>query len=86
MMIYPDVVEVRPLENYCLEIRFEDGKGGRLDCSELLDFGVFKELANEAYFHQVKIAGGTVAWPNGQDIAPETVYMKAVEGATWPLV
>lgn len=70
----PRVKAVKPRENYKLEITFTNGEVGIYDCSGLLDFGVFKELQNVAYFRQVKAVGGSVAWPHEQDICPDTLY------------
>ena len=71
----PRVSEVTVLERKRLRLRFENGEQGIYDCSGLLDFGVFQELRDEAYFRQVKVLDGTVVWPNEQDICPDTLYV-----------
>ncbi len=74
-MMNPRVKDVTPLADYQLKIAFTNDETGIYDCRPLLDFGVFKELADEAYFRQVRAEGGTVTWPHEQDICPDTVYL-----------
>ena len=72
-----DVVEVRPLEGYRVFLKFDDGLQGEVDLQPLLDpfDGVFEPLRDHTRFREVFIdSGGTIAWPNGADIAPETLY------------
>jgi hypothetical protein len=55
----------------------DDGVQGELDLEPLLDpfDGVFEPLRDQARFREVFVdSGGTIAWPNGADIAPETLY------------
>ncbi len=70
----PRVKSVKPLGGYRLEIVFTNGETGLYDCQPLLDLGVFSELRDEAYFRQVRVELGTVAWPHEQDICPDTLY------------
>lgn len=74
----PRVKKVTPIERYKLRIEFSNGEIGDYDCTPLLEFGVFKELKNVQYFKSVKVAGGTVAWPNEQDICPDTLYLDSI--------
>lgn len=72
-----DIVEVRPLENYQLHLRFEDGAAGVVDVAKLVEFhGVFAPLADKAYFDRVRVEPdlGTIAWPDGADLDPDVLY------------
>jgi len=73
----PRVRNVEPLGGYRLKIAFTNGEVGTYDCRPLLDFGVFQELRDEAYFRQVRAEGGTVVCPHEQDICPDTLYLDA---------
>lgn len=75
-----DVVEVNPLADYRLHLRFEDGATGDVDVAELVKFrGVFAPLADKAYFDLARVEPvlGTVVWPNGADIDPDVLYALA---------
>jgi hypothetical protein len=75
----PRVKAVKPGDNYRLRITFTNGEKGIYDCRPLLNFGVFKELQDDAYFRQVRAENGTVVWPHEQDICPDTVYLNSVK-------
>jgi hypothetical protein len=46
---------------------------------------VFEPLRDKAYIGWFFLAGGTVAWANGADVAPETIcaYQGVAEAAAW---
>ena len=71
----PRVKRVKPGVGYRLRITFSNGEKGTYDCRPLLDFGVFQELRDDAYFRQVRAENGTVVWPHEQDICPDTLYL-----------
>lgn len=75
----PRVCEALPTNNYQLNLVFTNGEYGVYDCSELLDFGVFRELKNKHYFKQAKVVDGTVVWPHEQDICPDTLYLDSLK-------
>lgn len=70
----PRVIAVVPRDDYTLELHFSNGENGLYDCAPLLDFGVFEKLRDVAYFKRARVEGGTVVWPNEQDICPDTLY------------
>lgn len=77
----PRVKSVTPTDDYKLELVFTNGEEGVYDCSHLLDFGVFTELGDIAYFKQATVEFGTVVWPHEQDICPDTLYEDSKKSA-----
>ncbi|HEX6799746.1 MAG TPA: DUF2442 domain-containing protein [Ktedonobacterales bacterium] len=76
----PEVVAVRVIPPFGLEVRFNDQRVRRINLAPALEDSlrgpIFAPLKNSAYFAQafLDVEGGTVAWPNGADIAPESLY------------
>ncbi len=77
----PRIRLVSTSSDYKLHLEFTNGERGIYDCSPLLDFGVFKELQDLNYFKKAQVLDGTVAWPHGQDICPDTLYLDSVGNA-----
>ena len=78
---WEDVVAVSHLDGYRLRLKFADGAEGTVDIAKLIQFdGVFAPLKDPAAFAQVQVdpESGTITWPNGADIAPESLYAAAV--------
>ncbi len=71
----PRVKKVIPTDDYKLILTFKNDEQGVYDCSDLLNFGVFREFKDINYFKQVFIEHGTVVWPHEQDICPDTLYL-----------
>jgi Protein of unknown function (DUF2442) len=68
-----NVKTVKPLAGHRLYVELADGRRGVFDLTPYLDHGVFRELKDPATFRRVGVQFGAVTWPNGQDIAPETL-------------
>jgi Protein of unknown function (DUF2442) len=76
----PRLAEAKPLGGYLVHVRFDDGTAADVDLSYLLRYaGVFKPLRDPVYFARLHsdTEAGTIVWPNGADIAPETLYAHA---------
>jgi hypothetical protein len=70
-------MQVIPDQNFILHLVFTNGEKKLFDCKPYLDLGVFKELKEKKYFERVKVLDGSIAWPNGQDLCPDTLYLKS---------
>lgn len=78
--MYYDVVKVKTLEGYTLEIEFADSKKGLVDFKKYLSYGgIFDRFIDINYFKQVFVDPElkVLCWPDGLDIAPEVLYSEA---------
>jgi hypothetical protein len=72
----PHVTFVRPLENYELELSFDNGESRRFDVKPYLDRGVFVRLRDPSAFRAVRIVSGSVEWASGPDLSYDTLYVE----------
>jgi hypothetical protein len=83
MTVDADLIEVTAvtvLGHYRLRLTFSDGRVGDVDLSDIHRKGnLFADLHDPDYFAQVQVDPevGTIAWPNGLDLAPERLYREA---------
>ncbi len=78
--LVPTVTEVEVLHDFVLRLRFDDGSVGDVDLLPHLWGPVFQPLRDSAeLFRQVRVdpEARTIVWPNGADVAPETLYREA---------
>jgi hypothetical protein len=63
-----------------LELTFSDGMKAEVDFLIWMEkYPFFEPLKNIDYFQNFSLDGWTVVWPNGADIAPETLHEIAVK-------
>ena len=73
----PSVAKAKYVKGHLIEIQFNDGTKKVIDFEPWLTGPIFRPLKRKAYFKKFFIDGPAIAWPNGADIAPETLYEAA---------
>ena len=70
----PKAIDVKVLNNYILEILFDNNERKIFDVKPYFKSKLFEELKDIKKFNSVKIAGLSIEWENGADICPDELY------------
>ena len=81
----PDVTAVAVVCHGVLRLTFADGLAGEVDVLDRMRGPVFEQARTAAGFTAVSVdvESGTVVWPGGGDLAPDTLYQRLRTGL-WP--
>ena len=81
----PDITSVTVVRHGVLQLTFADGTSGQADVLDRMHGPVFARATTEDGFTEVFVdnESGTVAWPGGADLAPDTLYERVRTGV-WP--
>ena len=81
----PDITEVVVVRHGVLRLTFADGMTGEVEILERMRGPVFEEARTPDGFRTVTVDAetGTVTWPSGADLAPDTLYERVRTGV-WP--
>jgi hypothetical protein len=73
------VSDARYLDDYKVEVLFNDGRTGIADLSSALKGPAFQQLQDISVFAQLRVDKelDTIVWPNGADFASEFLYFQA---------
>jgi hypothetical protein len=76
MHYLPRITEFGLGDQYSVLLTFSNGRRRHVDLYPLLKGPIFRPLRTVAYFRKARLdrTAGTLSWPNGADIAPETLY------------
>ncbi len=72
-----DITHAEVIEAHTVRLRFEDGTEKTIDLDPYLYGPVFDAIRRDpAVFAAVRVDpdAGTIVWPNGADLAPDTLY------------
>ena len=70
----PRVADTEYISEYKIKVAFTNGIEKIVDCQKYLNGEIFQPLKDIENFKKIFADGWTVSWPNGADIAPETLY------------
>jgi hypothetical protein len=81
----PDITEATVVRHGVVMLTFADGVRGEVDVLDRMHGPVFHEACTPEGFAQARVdrETGTVVWPGGADLAPDTLYERVRTGA-WP--
>ncbi len=81
----PDITAVSVLRHGVLSLTFADGMSGEVAVLDRMRGPVFARALTPAGFAAVTVDGesGTIVWPGGADLAPDTLYERVRTGL-WP--
>jgi hypothetical protein len=81
----PDISEATVVRHGVLRLVFADGLTGDVDVLDKMLGPVFEDARSPEGFANVAVDAetGTVAWPGGADLAPDTLYERVRTGV-WP--
>jgi hypothetical protein len=81
----PDIIAATVVRHGVLRLEFADGLTAEIDVLDRMGGPVFDHARTQAGFACVTVdpETGTVVWPGGADLAPDTLYIRARTGA-WP--
>ncbi len=73
------ITNARYLEDYKVEVSFNDGRKGIADLADALKGTMFEPLKNKSVFSRLVVDKelDTIVWSNGADLAPEYIYFQA---------
>lgn len=73
------IIRVKVLEDYNLELTFDNNVIKVKDMKPHLNKGVFKKLKKQEVFNSVKISFGTISWDGNIDMCADYLYETSKE-------
>jgi hypothetical protein len=68
------VINVNALDDYKLQVAFDNGVSGTIDLKDFIKKGIFSVLEDKSVFKKVYPTGHSIAWNDDLEIDALTVY------------
>ncbi|MGB6425480.1 MAG: DUF2442 domain-containing protein [Solirubrobacterales bacterium] len=81
----PDIIEAIVVRHGVVALAFADGLRGEVEILPRLSGPVFERARTVEGFLELRVddESGTIVWPGGADLAPDTLYERVRTGS-WP--
>ncbi len=73
------IIKASYIEDFKVELTFNDGLSGIVDLKDHLEGKIFEPLKDVEFFKKFKLDSWTITWPNDSDFAPEFLYDLALK-------
>ena len=74
------ILEIKPLADYRLWLRYDDGTEGAVDLSHLAGRGVFSSWKDPDQFADVSLSeSGAPTWGDRADLCPDALYLRLTD-------
>lgn len=71
------ITTARPLENFRVQLSFDNGETGVVDLSDLVGRGVFVAWQQPDLFDKLVVTEfGALEWPGELDLCPDAIYLQ----------
>lgn len=71
------ITTARPLENFRVQLSFDNGETGVVDLSDLVGRGVFVAWQQPDLFDKLVVTEfGALEWPGKLDLCPDAIYLQ----------
>ena len=75
--MYPTITNVTALNNYRLELHFNNDEIKVLDMSPYISKGIYKALKDTNLFKTARVSFDSIEWANNADLDPEFLYVES---------
>jgi len=81
----PDITAAAVIRHGVLRLTFADGLSGEVEVLGRMHGPVFEAARTKEGFAKVNVdsEAGTIVWPGGVDLAPDTLYER-IRSGVWP--